>query len=52
MKQKFDALTDLVEHVQDATASEPNPSGNKRREVTNGPGEKIILDDNLYPDRF
>ena len=44
MKQRFDNLTDLVEHVQDADAPAPQEP-EKGQEVLDSQGEHITLDD-------
>lgn len=44
-KQKFDNLTDLVEHAQQ-TQVESETSLNTEREVENAQGEKITLSEN------
>jgi hypothetical protein len=50
-KEKFDDLTDLVEHAQDAKLEQENPA-TQSRQVENAQGEKITLDDKKHPDIF
>src|ERR1700685_713406 len=42
-KQRFDEMTDLVEHAQQAP--EQQPATSDERQVENAQGEKITLDD-------
>lgn len=49
-KEKFDDLTDLVEHAQ--AAPEPQTEPAKERQVENTQGEKITLDDKKHPNIF
>ena len=49
-KERFDDLTDLVEHAQ--AAPEPQSAPVQERQVENTQGEKITLDDKKRPDIF
>jgi hypothetical protein len=49
-KEKFDDMTDLVEHAQ--TAPEPQSAPLQDRQVENAQGEKITLNEKQRPDIF
>lgn len=52
MKQKFDELTDLIEHAQGAKPEEATSSTSQDRQVENIQGEMVILNDKIKPDIF